>query len=337
MAIPITGYPFDNQSVPEDGWRAMQRRTNVSGVVRNQANEMRTFGDSTGMQVKVDTGECWIESYWGGTTAITPLSINSNVSGSLRYDVAIARADWTNNVVNLDILQGTPGSTPPAPTRNSSLWEIPLAVVKVANGAVTINPADVLDARQWAGPPVSTGPDDFLLFGDRISTCSRFNVSATNALINTNLYVSRMHNLGEPTCSTIRLLPSTLPVAGTTQVRIFKGPRMDQLNTVIDPTTSTFLYGGSADTIHSSAIPQTTFRAGEAIVVAVLGLSTTTAAQLVTNAVVWSGGNPSAFLNPSTTTTMTTAFKTAASMPSTLNLLDGSWTIRDRVFWAALA
>lgn len=335
MAIPITGFPFDGQSVTEDGWRAMQRRTNVSGVVRNQANEMRPFGDSTGMVMKIDTGECWIESYWGGNTAITPLSITNNSSGSTRYDVAIARANWTTNEVNLDILVGSPG--PPQPTRNSSLWEIPLAVIKVGNGVSTINAADVLDARQWAGPPVSTGPDDFLLFGDRISTCSRFNVSATNALTNTNLYVSRMHNLGEPTCSTIRLLPSTLPVAGTTQVRIFKGPRMDQLNTVIDPTTSTFLYGGSADTIHSSAIPQTTCRAGEAIVVAVLGLSTTTAAQLVTNAVTWPAGNASNFLNPSTTSTMTTAFKTVGSMPSSLNLLDGSWTVRDRVFWAALA
>lgn len=343
MAIAVDQYaPFDSgagANVTEDGWRSMMRRGNIAGVVRGVGSEARVFGDSTGMQVKVSDGEWVIESYWGSltTSAPQPLSITPNVSGSVRYDMAIVRADWVNNVVNLDILVGAPGSGPPAPTRNTSKWEVPLAIIKVASGAVTIAAGDVFDARQWGGPPVVTNTDDFLLFGDRISTCSRYNVSATNALTNGLVYVARLHSPGEQAVSTLRMLPSTLPVGGTTTVRIFRGPRADQLTSFVDPTTSTFLYGGSADTVHSSAIPATAFRAGEVIVIAVYGASTTTAAQLVTNAVTWSGGNALNFLNPSASTTVTSAFKSAASMPSSINLLDGSWTLRDRVFWASLA
>lgn len=344
MAIAVDQYmPFDSgagANVTEDGWRSMMRRGNIAGVVRGIGSEMRTFGDSTGMFVKVSDGECVIESYWGqlSSSAPQPLAIPSNSSGSTRYDLAIVRADWVNNVINLDILVGTPGTgTPPTPTRNTSKWEVPLAVVKVASGAVTINPADVTDARQWGGPPVVTNTDDFLLFGDRISTCSRYNVTGNSAVTNGLVYVSRLHSPGEQTVSQIRMLSSTLPVGGTTTVRIFRGSRPDLLTSFVDPTTSNFLYGGSADTVHSSAIPTTTFRAGETIAIAVYGVSTTTAASIITNSVTWAGGNASSFLNPSTSTTVTSCFKSTASMPTSINLLDGSWTLRDRVFWAALA
>lgn len=342
MATAFDSYaPFDSgagSNVLEDGWRAMMRRGNIAGVVRNQASEMLTFGDSTGMQCKISAGEVVIESHWGQLTATKTQTIASNASGSTRLDLVIARADFVGNRIEYDVIQGTPSGSPVVPTltRNTSKWEIPLAVVKVINGAATINAADVTDARQWGGPPVTTATDDFLTFGDRISSCFRYNVSTTSALTNGQMYVARVASVGEQVCTKIRLCPSTLPVGGTTTVRIFRGVRQDQLTSFVDPTTSTFLYGGSVDTVHESAIPSTTFRAGEVIVIAILGLSTSTAASLICNSVVWSGGLSSTFLNIQSTN-LTSGFKASASMPSTLNLLDGSWTLRDRVPWAALA
>lgn len=331
--------PFDagaGANVTEDGWRAMMRRGNIAGVVKGQLLELLPFGDSTGMFVKVSTGETVIEGYWGQVASTKTLTIGANVSGSTRLDVVVARAQWANNVVEVDVIQGTPGSGAPSVTRDSTKWEIPLGIVTVINGAATIAAADVKDARQWGGPPVSTVSDDFLLYQDRLSTCPRFNVASDNAVTNGSLYVSRLHSLGEQTCTEIRLCPTVLPVGGTTTVRIFRGYRQDQLTTFVDPTTSTFLYGGTAAAVHVSAIPTTTFRAGETIVIAVAGASTSTTATLCTNAVTFTGV-ASTFLNPNTSTgPMVTAFKTA-SMPTTLNLLDGSWTRRDRVFWAALA
>lgn len=338
MATVLDTYaPFDagpGANVTEDTWRAMMRRGNIAGVVKGVGGELLPFGDSTGMQIKIPAGECVIESYWGSSTSTKTLAVTANATGSTRYDLVVARANWVANTVEFDVVAGT--TVPPAVTRNTSMWEVPLAVVTVTNGAVTITAAQVQDARQWGGPPVTTVTDDFLWWGDKLSTCSRFNVTGDNTVTNTNLYVARMHSLGEQTCSEIRLCPAVLPVAGTTTVRIFRGYRLDQLTTFVDPTTSTFLYGGTAGAVHSSAIPTQTFRAGETIVIAVAGASTTTASSLASNAVTMAV-NSSTFLNPSTSAgPMVTAFRTTV-MPTTMNLLDGSWTKRDRVFWAALA
>jgi hypothetical protein len=260
-----------------------------------------------------------------------------------RLDLVVARLDKTNNQVLTGVVTGTAAGSPVVPdlTRNSAIYEVPLAVIAVAAGAVTVTAANVTDARQWGGPPVTTVTDDFLLYGDRISSCQRISVADANAVTNGFLYFVRMHSLGDQTVSQIRMHPTTLPVAGTTTVRIFRGYRQDRLTSFVDPTTTTFLYssGGSAASVHTSAFPATTFRAGEVVVVAVLGLSTTTAAQLSTqNTGTLTGGESANLLNPSTTATMVTGFKSGvASMPTTLNLLDGSWTRRDRMFWVALA
>src|SRR5690242_6633787 len=207
MAASMDSYaPFDSgagSNVTEDGWRAMMRRGNISGVVKGQGSELLPFGDSSGMQVKVPTGEAVIEGYWGQVASTKTLPISSNSSGSTRLDLVVARAHWGNNVVEVDVITGTPGSGVPGVTRDSVRWEIPLAVVTVANGAATISAANVTDARQWGGPPVTTVTDDFLWWGDKISSCSRFNVTGDNAVTNNNLYVVRMHSLGEKTVSLI--------------------------------------------------------------------------------------------------------------------------------------
>jgi hypothetical protein len=331
--------PFDagpGANVTEDTWRAMMRRGNIAGVVKNVTNELNTFGDSTGMQVKVDTGECVIESYWGQNNSIKTLGITSNSSGFTRIDTVVARANWVDNTVEFDVLVGTPNApTGPLPTRDNTKWEIPLGLVVVANGAVTIASTAVFDMRQWGGPPVMTVTDDYSLYADKLSSCRRFDVNGEIQVANGNLYVSRMHSLGEQVCSKIRLCVNVLPVAGTTTVRIFRGFRYDNITSFIDPTTSTFLYGGTAGTVHESTFTPTLFRAGETICIGVLGLSTTTAAQLAQNQVP-GAVNMSGFLNPGTVSV--TMFKSSvASMPTGFNLSDGSWFKRDRVFWAALA
>lgn len=341
MAAPMDEYaPFDTgagSNVTEDGWRSMMRRVSISGVVRGQGSEMLPFGNSTGMLVSIPPGEVQIESHWGKINTTQTHAITSNSSGSTRYDLVVARANFTTNVVEFDVLAGTPGAgAPPAVTRNTAQWEVPLAVVVVVSGAVTIAAADVRDARQWGGPPVTTVTDDFLWWGDKISSCSRFNITGDNAAANSNLYFVRMHSLGEQTCSEIRLCPSVLPSGGTVAVRIFRGFRADLLTSFVDPTTSTFLYGGSAGSVHTSAIPATTFRAGEIVVVAIRSDSTGTAPSLFSNAISASVATTN-FLNPFASSVMVTGFKATASMPSTLNLLDSSWTKRDRVFWTALA
>lgn len=157
MAVLADVYaPFDSgagANVMEATWRDMMKHMlgSASGVVRGFGNNCNTFGDSTGMQVKVDTGEAWVRGHYAKFSSIKTLPISSNASGNPRIDRAVLRADFVNNNVVVDILIGTPAGSPVAPavTQNTSIWETSLAVVAVANGAVTISAANVTDDRSY--------------------------------------------------------------------------------------------------------------------------------------------------------------------------------------------
>jgi hypothetical protein len=329
--------PFDTgpgSVVSEDGWRAMMQRGSISGVIRGIGNELLPFGDSSGRQVKVPTGEAWIQAYWGGVTSGTKtLPIAANASGSTRYDLVVARAEWTtNNDVELDVITGT-GSVVPDVTRNTTRWEIPLAVVTVINGASTITAAQVQDARQWGGPPVTTVTDDFLYYGDKLSTCQRINCNGDAAVVASTGYFSQMRSLGEQTVSQIRMYCGVQLTGGAVSVRIFHGYRPDQLTSIIDPVGLSF---ASPSTITTGTFTPVTFRAGQYVVVVILGNASAAGISLAGTVSATSGGVTN-LLNPSATVTMTCGFKgSMSSMPTTLNIIDGSWGKRDRFFWASL-
>lgn len=155
MATNLDTYiPFDSgpgASVQEAGWREMMKHMlgSASGVIRGFDNDCNTFGDSSGMQVKVNTGQCWMRGHYGAITSQKTLSIASNSSGNPRIDIVVLRCHFTNNNIVLDVVQGTPNASPVAPsvTQNTSMWETKLADVAVANGAVTITSGNVTDRR----------------------------------------------------------------------------------------------------------------------------------------------------------------------------------------------
>lgn len=149
-----TYMPYDSgpgANVTEDGWRRFMKHLRGDGVIRGYANEFLTFGDSSGRQVKVGTGECWIKGNWGESTAQKTISIAANSSGNPRIDFVVLRNDFLNNRIEIDVITGTPAASPVAPalTQNTSKWEIGLALVAVANGAVTITAGNVTDFRTF--------------------------------------------------------------------------------------------------------------------------------------------------------------------------------------------
>jgi hypothetical protein len=216
------------------------------------------------------------------------------------------------------------------------MWEIPLALVNVPAAASTIAAGNVLDARQMGGPPTPTTTDDYVLYGDKISACRRLEVTDTSLHNDGTVYYTRMHSLTSQTCSKIHMFPTTLAVGGTVAVRIFHGYRWDFLTDYVDMTTTTFTYAGSGavNTVHEGVFPATTFRSGEVVVVCYRYAGGTTTPSVATSA-------PGATITiaPLITppATPVTGFKVGAAMPTSLNLTDGSWSQRNRVFWAALA
>jgi hypothetical protein len=154
-----TYHPFDagaGANIVEAQWRAMARHWvhGGSGVLATELNKLSTIGDSTGMQVKVDTGRAWVAGHFYENDAQRTLAIEANSSGNPRIDRVVVRADFTANTITATIIKGTPAGSPTAPaiTQSTSVWDIPLAQVAVANGAVTIAAGNVTDERMLVSP-----------------------------------------------------------------------------------------------------------------------------------------------------------------------------------------
>lgn len=144
--------PFDDgpgANTMESTWRKFARYMLETGIIRTAGNRFNTFGDSSGMQVKVDTGECWIQGHYGENASVKTLPIAAAHATLARLDRVVLRADFVNNRVELDVLTGTAATTPVLPTltTNTSVWEVSLAQVSVAAGATGITSSDVTDDR----------------------------------------------------------------------------------------------------------------------------------------------------------------------------------------------
>lgn len=154
MATTFDEYaPFDSgagANVTEDTWRKMMIHAGKpSGVIRGFDLALQVFGDSSGMQVKCPTGQVWIQGHWGGVTSTKTLALTAAHATLARKDLVVARADFVNNRIELDVVTGTPHASPTLPTvtQTTSIHEIALAQVDVAAAATTITSGNVTDKR----------------------------------------------------------------------------------------------------------------------------------------------------------------------------------------------
>lgn len=156
MAAFDTYAPFDSgagANVTEDTWRKFARHFLASGVLAGVDNELECYGDSSGRQVKVKTGQAWVRGHWGEVTSEKTIPISANASGNPRIDRVVVRADFVANTVSIEVVEGTPAVSPSAPalTQSATRWEVSLAQVAVANGATSIAAGDVTDERTLVG------------------------------------------------------------------------------------------------------------------------------------------------------------------------------------------
>jgi hypothetical protein len=129
----------------------------VDGVVQAASATSVIYADSTGMRVKARNSKTAnIRGHgWSSGDVSFLKTIYSNTSGSARYDVVVLRLTRSTWAVTCEIVKGTAGAGVPAVTQSlsaSSVWEIPLAVVTVNSGAITIASGDVLDVAPLVLP-----------------------------------------------------------------------------------------------------------------------------------------------------------------------------------------
>ena len=114
------------------------------------------------LAVQVYSGEALIlGTYWKQSGDPYTLAINANPDPDDRIDLVVLESDFTTNISQYVVVEGTPAPSPvaPTPTQNFTVWQMPLAEVYVASGASVINSGDITDVRirstQGDGPAPS--------------------------------------------------------------------------------------------------------------------------------------------------------------------------------------
>ena len=357
MAVTMTTYaPFATgagANVQAATWRQFMRRVAVSGVIRSvnssgSMTDLLPYGDSTGMQCKVQYGECWIEGTWGSNSGTVTLPVAAADPSNPRMDRIVARSDFLNNIVVLDVLTGTPAAVPvpPAVTRTTSKYEITLGYVNVPAGAVTITAANVWEGRTWGGVSTPTTTNEFLLWGDQLSSVSRTQVTAAASIAFGNTYLNQMVTPTDMVISQIRWWVDTKQVGGGAGAcAIYTGQRLDDLTLVAQPAVD-FINGPSAagtssgsGVLYNVSFTPIQIAAGTRVFVFVTpGTSGTQAPTLGCTANQLASTVNSGICNPGKTTNILVGFKALAPPLTAIKAVnDNTWTLRGLIPWVALA
>lgn len=118
-----------------------------NGVFPNPSTNMQVLA-TEGMEVKVDTGVCYINGYMGWVEPFEILEIEeSNLQA--RIDRIVARLDFTDRSINLFVKKGTAQGNPVAPElqRDYDIYEIGLADIRVNANVIGIMQENITDLR----------------------------------------------------------------------------------------------------------------------------------------------------------------------------------------------
>jgi len=152
-----TSWPFEDIDTTETQFSLWARNLG-QGVIKDRANELEVFGDSSGLNVKIKTGEALLRGHFYSSNAEETLTIQTANLVNPRVDLVILKLDPSENSILLSVLTGTPNAVPEPPAltqTDDGIYEIALASVYVGPGVAGIAPADVTDIRYiftpWTG------------------------------------------------------------------------------------------------------------------------------------------------------------------------------------------
>jgi hypothetical protein len=151
-----TYFPFDGGNgadVRESQWREMARHWRSTGVLNGALNSLQVYADSSGMQVKLKTGEAIVDGfkYKNGAELIIAIPAAHPTYG--RIDRIVLRLDVANNLISAKVLAGTPSAVPAVPSLTQVLtgtYEISLAKITVAAAATNLAAGTVTDERTYS-------------------------------------------------------------------------------------------------------------------------------------------------------------------------------------------
>lgn len=162
MGINLATWPTARNDADEGKWEGMVRRWFRDGIhgTTTDTNHMNPYADSTGMHVKVDTGEAIIHGFHCEVSTLETLSISAADATHDRLDLVALRLDTTTSpvTISLQVLTGAPAVTPVLPNLTNTLTvvDVPIASVLVNAGVSTIASAKVGDRRAYFAPRLNS-------------------------------------------------------------------------------------------------------------------------------------------------------------------------------------
>lgn len=150
-----TSFPFENVDVTETQYSRLFRNFQdygVNGVPGDSKLAVSAVGDS--MTVDVASGQAFVRGHYYISTAAESIVIASAGDNS-RIDIVVLELDPVGNSILLKVVQGTAAaSNPVAPSLtqlDAGIYQLPLAVLTIPNGATTITNSMIADVRSFMG------------------------------------------------------------------------------------------------------------------------------------------------------------------------------------------
>lgn len=147
MSFPYGSVNHDRRYKSSD-FRAYYALFIGNGVFYHNSNALKVV-EGGGMTVMLSIGNAFIEG--AGYRNTSPLAFKLDTAdGALsRIDRIVIRNDYKKRYTYAAVLKGTYSAQPQAPalTRNADAYEIAVADVLVAKGAVSVTQADITDTR----------------------------------------------------------------------------------------------------------------------------------------------------------------------------------------------
>ena len=146
-----TSWPFENIDTSETQFSQWARNIG-EGVKVGTGDELEPYGDSSGMNVKVDSGQALIRGHYYSNSATVTLTVTAADPTNPRIDLVVLELDPSANTILLKVIAGTPAGSPVAPAlvqTDAGVYQLKMAEVAVSAGATTIGALDVTDTRPF--------------------------------------------------------------------------------------------------------------------------------------------------------------------------------------------
>lgn len=125
-----------------------------NGVVNNGTDALQVIPlTQPAMKVRVLAGRAWINGYWYENKTVKDLRLDSASNLENRVDVIVLRLNFSERTIQLDVKKGKNmyyiTSEPPidSPVRDSNVYEIYLAKIRIVSGTISITSDEISDLR----------------------------------------------------------------------------------------------------------------------------------------------------------------------------------------------